>query len=242
MLDIDKSNQMIKKIREKQLEHRASNPVESESFSYEEYKKLVKLNLTNYAALEKYLVWDVIRPYLIKLFINSKDVSIVDVQTNSKRTNIKEKHNKDLYSGKGMPDLLIAKSYDHNKIHEGNEDIEYLAVVEVKSFAEKSELGKLTSQIEDHLSGREITKVIVTDALNWHFFEKSSTTNIGCHVKSFILGNLEGENLFWKNETSKTTDNFLKEELDMESLYEDSEEYNKLEEYIKEFLPNKNKK
>ena len=72
-------------------------------------------------------------------------------------------------------------------------------------------------------------------ALSWHFFEKSSTNNEISNVKSFILGKLEGESLIW-NEVSKKTDNFLKEQFGIESSYDDSEEYNELEKYIKEFL------
>lgn len=159
---------------------------EVSSFTFEQYIKLV----------DKYVDSDwreinfqnrIILPLLEYIFSNDNSISIVDVSTQykNKETNI---HTRKNYAGEYTPDLLIAKNWNyHNK---SKNDIEYLAVVEVKSPVldpQSNEKAHTNSEVKDYLSlGR---KVVLTDCYNWHFYEPNTDKPGEIQVRSFSLRN-----------------------------------------------------
>ena len=188
-----------------------------ETFSYSYYKRLVN----------KYLEIDwreisfqnrVVTPLLDRLFINEKDISIVDISTQYDNKNSKI-HDTRIYRKEktSPPDLLIARHWNYANV--GNDKINYLAVVEVKSPSldpvYNKDKNKFEDQIKMHLEVNH--KVILTDCIKWQFFKKENGLD---PVKTI--------NLF--------TPEFLKEEFQFEPTFEDEpEEWNKLCEYIREF-------
>lgn len=206
--------------------------VHAENFSYSEYKRMVG----------KYLKIDwreiifqnrVVTPLLDKLFINEKDISIIDISTQNDRNN-SSIHNTLLYRKRNAssPDLLVARHWNYANLE--NDEIDYLAVVEVKSpilkpiyNIDKYEDG-INNQIKTHLEAND--KVILTDCIKWQFFEK----DYGLDPIRTI--NLFDENNKWKRKDGKTPE-FLIEEFQFEPTYEnESEEWNQLCGYLCEFI------
>src|SRR5699024_9709493 len=74
------------------------------------------------------------------------------------------------------PDLVIAKDWNWYNIEN---EVDYRAVVEVKSFTSKQLIfnkdfrsydDKLRKQLNRHLSAKNNNKVILTDCLKWEFY------------------------------------------------------------------------
>lgn len=174
---------------------------------------------------------DVVTPFLDRLFINEKDISIIDISTqyNNKNSEIHDtrKYRKENTS---PPDLLVARHW--NYANKDNDEIDYLAVVEVKSPRIDPVYNKNKSKFEDqikiHLEVND--KVILTDCIKWLFFEKEYD------LEPVQTINLFDENNNWKRNDAKTSE-FLIEEVQFEPTYEDGpEEWNQLCKYIREFL------
>lgn len=211
-------------------ENLVNSIVHGETFSYSNYKRLVN----------KYLEIDwreitiqnrVITPLLDRLFINEKDISIVDISTQYDNNN-SEIHDTRTYRKErtSPPDLLVARHWNYSNVD--NDKIDYLGVVEVKSPilnpVYNKDKNKFEGQIKTHLEVND--KVILTDCIQWQFFKKE----YGLDPVTTI--NLYEENNNWKRKDSKTPE-FLLEGFQFETTYEDEpEEWNQLCEYIREFL------
>lgn len=202
--------------------------VNNENFSYSYYKKLVGKYLNN-DCREITLQHRVVIPLLDTLFINEKDISIIDISRQNNRNN-SVIHTTRSYRKKdaSSPDLLIARNWNYANID--NEEIEYLAVVELKSPAPKlnpiyNKKNDFSGQIKTHLEANH--KVILTDCIKWEFFKKDLVP-----VKTFNL--FDGDK--WIKNEGKTPE-FLIEEFQFESTYEDEpQEWNQLCEYLREFI------
>jgi hypothetical protein len=213
-------------------ENMVDSIVQDETFSYSLYKRMVN----------KYLEIDyreitiqnrVITPLLDRLFINEKDISIVDISTQYDNNNSKI-HDTRFYREEktSPPDLLVARHWNYGNVD--NDEIDYLAVVEVKSpglnpfYNKDKNKDDINNQLKTHLEAND--KVILTDCIKWEFFEKEYGLD---PVKTI---NLFDENNNWKRKDGKIPE-FLIEEFQFEPTYEDeSEEWNQLCEYIREFL------
>ena len=126
--------------------------------------------------------------------------------------------------------MLVARHWNYANVD--NDEIDYLAVVEVKSPSLEpvynKDKNKFERQIKTHLEVND--KVILTDCIKWQFFEKEYGLD---PVKTI---NLFDENNNWKRKDGITPE-FLIEEFQFEPTYEDEpEEWNQLCEYILEFL------
>jgi hypothetical protein len=193
--------------------------LESECFSFENYKKLV----------EKYCIEDVreinfqnriIIPLLDKIFINDDEIEIVDVSTQYKNRESDE-HIRKYYANDKTPDILIVKNwtYSNKALTEQN----YLVVIEVKS----PRLDPIS--IENKHTQEEINaylqigrRVILTDCFVWKFygFEKETI--------SFILHNENG----WAMKKVKNPD-FIVNKFGFDKTREESEVWNDLCAYIR---------
>lgn len=164
--------------------------VDNDNFSFSYYKGLV----------DKYLKIDsreinfqnrIVIPFLDKLFSNEKDISIVDISTQSKRQN-SVIHDTRFYKrdDASSPDLLVARHWNYANLN--NKEIDYLAVIEVKSpelnsIYKADKIGwKNEEQVRMHLAAND--KVILTDCIKWSFFKKGYDLN---PIKTI---NLNGEN------------------------------------------------
>ncbi|WP_405096912.1 hypothetical protein [Oceanobacillus sp. FSL H7-0719] len=105
--------------------------VQDGTFSYSYYKKLVD----NYLEIdwrEITIQNRVVTPLLDRLFINEKDISIIDISTQYDNKNSKIHDTRSYRKEKtSPPDLLVARHWNYANI--SNDKIDYLAVVEVKS-------------------------------------------------------------------------------------------------------------
>lgn len=171
----------------------------------------------------------VVTPLLDKLFINEIDISIIDISTQSDR-NDTAIHNTRFYRKEktASPDLLVARYW--NYANKDNDEIDYLAVVEVKSpkldpiFNNKN--NDFNRRLKTYLEAND--KVILTDCIKWQFFEKGLVP-----VKTI---NLFDENNNLKRKVGNTPE-FLIEELQSNPTYEgEPQEWNLLCEYLREFL------
>lgn len=201
--------------------------VHDANFSYSNYKCLIcKYWETDWR--EIIFQNRVVTPLLDKLFINEKDISIIDISTQSDR-NDTDIHNTRFYKKEktASPDLLVARHW--NYANKNNAEIDYLAVVEVKSpkldpiFNNKNDFnGRLKTYLEAN------DKVILTDCIKWEFFEKDLVP-----VKTINLFD-EINNLSRK--VGKIPE-FLTEELQSATTYEgEPQEWIQLCEYLREFL------
>ncbi|WP_112182549.1 hypothetical protein [Paraliobacillus zengyii] len=203
--------------------------VYSEKFSYHSYKELVKKYWEN-DWREIIFQNRVVIPLLDKLFINEEDISIIDIslQTDKNNSGI---HNTRFYRKEkaSSPDLLVARHWNYANIV--NDEINYLAVVEVKSpilnpiYNNKNDFN---NQIKMHLQANG--KVILTDCIKWKFFKKEYDL---VPVKTI---NLFDENNNWKRKDGKTHECLIGE-FQFEHTYEDEpQEWNQLCEYLHEFI------
>lgn len=126
---------------------------------------------------------DVVKPLLEKLF---SEYNIVYADIKGPDAN---KHDYYAYSGKYIdkngkekpttPDLLICRNWNWNNLD--NEDIQYIATIEVKSPFGNGAIYKkqyceypkicIEDKIKTHLSANKIDKVILTDTFKWEFFD-----------------------------------------------------------------------
>lgn len=201
--------------------------VQDETFSFSVYKEMV----------DKYLEIDfreitiqnrVITSLLDRLFLNEKDISIVDISTQTDRNNSKIHDTRNYRKEKASsPDLLVARHWNYKNID--NDNIDYLGVVEVKSPVLMSlDKNRFEDQIENHLEVND--KVILTDSIKWLFFEKKHGLN---PIKTISLFD---KNNNWKIKEVNTPE-LLIEEIQFKPTYkEEPEEWNQLCKYIREFL------
>ncbi|RDW20079.1 hypothetical protein CWR48_04975 [Oceanobacillus arenosus] len=204
--------------------------VQDNTFSYSYYKKLVD----NYLEIdwrEITIQNRVVTPLLDRLFINEKDISIIDISTQYDNKNSKI-HDTRIYRKEktSPPDLLVARHWNYANID--NDKIDYLAVVEVKSPSldpvYNKDKNKFDGQIKTHLEVND--KVILTDCIKWLFFEKEYGLD---PVKTISLFD---ENNNWKRKDAKTPESLI-EEIQFEPTYEDEpKDWNQLCKYILEFL------
>lgn len=199
----------------------------------------VNVSYSNYKSLiDKYWEIDwreitfqnrVVTPLLDKLFINEKDISIIDISTQSDR-NDTDIHNTRFYKKEkaASPDLLIARHW--NYANKNNDEIEYLAVVEVKSpksapiYNNKNDFN---DRVKTYLEVND--KVILTDCIKWQFYEKEDLVP----VKTI---NLFDENNIFYRKVGETPE-FLIAELQSSPTYVGNpKEWGQLCEYLREFL------
>lgn len=211
-------------------ENTVDSIVQDETFSYSYYKRLEN----KYSEID----WKeitiqnrVVTPFLDRLFMNEKDISIVDISTQYDNKNSKI-HDTRIYRKEktSPPDLLVACHWNYANLD--NDKIDYLAVVEVKSPSldpvYNKDNTKFEGQIKTHLEVND--KVILTDCIKWQFFEKEHGLD---PVKTI---NLFEENNNWKRKDCKTP-KVLIEDVQLEPTFENEpEEWNQLCEYIREFL------
>lgn len=114
----------------------------------------------------------VIVQLLDRLFINYKEIDIVDVSTQYKNKESKEYHSRKFYAWDHTPDLLLVKNWKYENIKKAKED--YLAIVEIKSpilDPISKESSHTQEEINDYLKNNQ--KVILTDCFVWRFFQKN---------------------------------------------------------------------
>lgn len=205
--------------------------VDNDSFSYSYYQGLVN----------KYLKTDwreiifqnrVVTLLLDSLFLNEKDISIIDISLQNDR-NDSGIHTTRFYKTNkaSSPDLLVARHWNYANI---DNDIDYLGVVEVKSphldpIYNKNKLKyEIQKQIKKHLD--TIDKVILTDCIEWQFFEKGYGLEPVKTIKLF------DENNNWKRKDGKLS-KFIIKELQTEPNYEEEpEEWTQLCLFLRKFL------
>lgn len=210
-------------------------------FSYYYYKELVNKYMKN-DCREINFQNRVVIQFLDKLFINTEGISIVDVSMQYKNRNSKI-HDISNYSsqekGAAPPDLLIAHNW--NYANENNKEINYLAVIEIKSpvldpiYDKKIEDDKYKehtkNEVKFHLKANY--KVILTDCIRWQFFQR------GCELDPIPTIDLFDENKKWKTKIRKN-DKFLIEQLQFGSTREDDpDEWKQLCDYIRKFITEK---
>ena len=143
--------------------------IESNYFSFEQYKELVKkyemedvreINFQNrivLTMLDKLLAGD------------DRNISIVDVSTQGKNRE-SSIHTRKYYANVYIPDLLIVKNWNYDNKNKPAQD--YLAVVEIKSpILDPINNNKphTTDEVQDYINNG--SKVILTDCYRWVFYE-----------------------------------------------------------------------
>lgn len=196
------------------------NIIESNYFSFEEYKRLV----------EKYEKEDwreinfqnrIVLLVLEKVFINEDTIAIVDVSTQYKNRESLI-HTRQHYAKDSTPDLLVVKNWNYKNITKPKQD--YLAVVEIKSPKLDpivSNNHHTTEEVQNYLDNG--SKVILTDCYKWIFYGFEN------EPKSFTLRDADG----WKMMEVENPD-FLVKEFGFEKSRLESEVWKKLIAYIEE--------
>lgn len=197
------------------------NIIESNYFSFEEYKRLV----------EKYEKEDwreinfqnrIVLLVLEKVFINEDTIAIVDVSTQYKNRESLI-HTRQHYAKDSTPDLLVVKNWNYKNITKPKQD--YLAVVEIKSPKLDpivSNNHHTTEEVRNYLANG--SKVILTDCYKWIFYDLEN------EPKSFTLRDADG----WKMMEVENPD-FLVKEFGFEKSRLESEVWKKLIAYIEQF-------
>lgn len=229
--------------------------------SYINYQLIVEYAKNN-DQREYYLQRRLIEPFIESIVpqLYIEDISVIRHNDRTKH------HNRTAYcgfdnDGKNIPpDLLLVKEWNYYNVEN---KLDYRGVVEVKvPFSKQDYYSENTAKNKDdrlypyefseykestkdrisyYLRTTENDRVILTDGLQWDFFEKSNIDlkeNEIKPVKSFKLVNIINENkidsgLFSNDEKVKK----------IKTMWEWSEEdkvYNELVKYIFNFLENKN--
>lgn len=153
--------------------------IHTDKFPFSDYKELVD----TYSKIDsREIIFQnrVVMPFLDKLFGNEKDISIVDISTQNSRQNT-DIHDTRFYKkdDASSPDLLVARHWNYANVN--NDQIDYLAVIEVKSpvlnpiYKTDEMEGRIKEQVKMHLVAND--KVILTDCIKWCFFKKGYDLN-----------------------------------------------------------------
>ncbi len=207
--------------------------------------------------LQRRLIEPFIKSIVPELYI--EDISVIRQSANTNR------HNRTKYCGLNNeekntpPDLLIVKEWNYYNVEN---KLDYRGVIEVKSpfskqdyyyeitdknkderlypyeFKEYDELIK--SKISWYLTATENDRVILTDGLQWDFFEKNNI-DLNCNelmpIKRFKLVSLINEE---KTDSKlNTSGEKMKKIKTTWEWFEDDRVYNELVKYIFNFLENK---
>lgn len=198
--------------------------IESNYFSFEQYKKLVEkyeredwreINFQNRVVLS----------LLEKVFINNDNIAIVDTSAQFKNRESKI-HTRKPYANNSTPDLLVVKNWNYS--NKGIKEEDYLAIVEIKSptLAPICEENLHTEEeIQDYI--RNGQKVILTDCYKWIFygFEEIPVT--------FTLRDTSG----WIVSEEKNPE-FIVKELGFQAYRQESEVWEELIKYIESIFIN----
>lgn len=172
---------------------------------------------------------EVVKPF-IRGICNDLDVEVTDKKgpDSSKHdyfqycgTYIDEKNGKEKAV---TPDLVIAQNWNwlNNENH-----VDYRAVVEVKSPYSNERIynkdykkydDNFIKKLECHLSAKNNSKLILTDAMKWEFYIKNEKDKKTEPIRIFKLYDLySGGKWEWKKEEFEELKNFLKEFLNREN-------------------------
>lgn len=225
-------------------------------FDYLHYKNLVDKCIKQNDTREATLQGDVVKPFINKLCEN---LDIVDVSykgpVKGTRTDYhdylqycgtyKDKNNNDKPT---TPDLVIAKDWNWYNI---KNEVDYRAVVEVKSFTGKQPIfnkdfksydEELQKQLKRHLSAKKNKKIILTDCLKWEFYISENSENDLIPIKSISLIDFQKEvrrsTWEWKEgRKAKVKNEVINDIFNGDIEYEeDPEEFKELKEYLLGFL------
>lgn len=132
----------------------------------------------------------IIVPFLDTLFLEDKDILVIDTSTQYKNKESKL-HDLSQYRsmevGSAPPDIMVVKNWNYN--NRDKDDIQYLATIEIKSPLLDPVNNRDSNEYNSHTK-REIschlqacTNVILTDSFRWHFYQCKS----GLKIKEKIV-------------------------------------------------------
>ena len=198
--------------------------IESNYFSFEQYKKLVEkyeredwreINFQNRVVLS----------LLERVFINNDNIAIVDTSAQFKNRE-SEIHTRKYYANNSTPDLLVVKNWNYSNKDIKKED--YLAIVEIKSpilDPISKENSHTEKEVQDYI--RNGQKVILTDCYKWNFygFEEKPVTFTLRDTSGWIVSEVENPE-------------FIVKELGFLAYRQESKVWEKLIKYIESIFIN----
>lgn len=186
------------------MDNKISNNNEYNDLSFRKYTELVDKFLSSDNRELNYQN-RVIIPMLEKIF-NGYELDVVDTSTLYKNWEKRSWHDRSKYAGTYTPDILIVKNW--NIENNGKNDIEYIAVIEVKK-PNAMDRYHATKEVNDYLN--YIPNVILTDTVTWEFYtrngiEEPETINLESDSNRVCTRGKNNKTVQWKTMGQEDSD------------------------------------